>query len=257
MMDYRKAGVDIDKAAMAKRIIAAQARTTLPVSMLHEIGHFGGFFALPSEGPAKPVLVASTDGVGTKLLLANKLGRLQGVGADLVHHCINDILTCGAMPLFFLDYMAFGKLDIDKISTIAESLAEACRTHEVALIGGETAEMPDMYREADFDLAGTIVGWVDEDRILDKKRVVEGDLLLGLPSNGLHTNGYSLIRKIFAAEIESGELLRDDPKLGESLMDALLKPHRCYLPAMKPILNSDFLHAMAHITGGGLADNLR
>ncbi|MFH1010817.1 MAG: phosphoribosylformylglycinamidine cyclo-ligase [bacterium] len=257
MMDYRKAGVDIDKAATAKRIIAAHARTTFPPCVLQEIGHFGGFFPLPSEGPAKPVLVASTDGVGTKLLLANRLGRLEGVGADLVHHCINDILACGAAPLFFLDYMAFGRLEIEKVTVIAQSLAGACRAHGVALIGGETAEMPDMYRESDFDLAGTIVGWVDEGNILDRRRVVEGDVLLGLSSNGLHTNGYSLVRRIFATEIERGELLRADPKLGESLADALLRPHRCYLPSVKSLLGSDSLHAMAHITGGGLADNIR
>jgi phosphoribosylformylglycinamidine cyclo-ligase len=257
MVDYRQAGVDIEKAAAAKQIIAAHARTTFTSSVLREIGHFGGFFRLPKDGPAKPVLVASTDGVGTKLLLANRLGRLESVGEDLVHHCINDILTCGALPLFFLDYIAFGKLEIAKVEAIAGSLARACRTYGVALIGGETAEMPDLYRDSDFDLAGTIVGWVSEDGILDGSRVAEGDVLLGLTSSGLHTNGYSLARKVFAAEIESGKLNLRDPELDESLADALLKPHRCYLNIVKPFLGEGFLHAMAHITGGGITDNIR
>jgi phosphoribosylformylglycinamidine cyclo-ligase len=257
MVDYRQSGVDIDKAAAAKRLIAAHARTTHGASVLRDIGHFGGFFRLPPECPPRPILIASTDGVGTKLLLANRLGRLEGVGEDIVHHCINDILACGALPLFFLDYMAFGRLEVEKVNVIAESLARACRTHGLALIGGETAEMPDMYRESDFDLAGTIVGWVAEENILDGKRVVQGDVFLGLASNGLHTNGYSLVRKVFANEIKRDELSSLALETGESLADALLKPHRCYLESVKLLLGSDDLHAMAHITGGGLVENVR
>jgi len=257
MMDYRDAGVNLEEAAAARRAIARHARTTFTDSVLRDLGHFGGFFRLPKPGPSKPVLVASTDGVGTKLLLAGQLNRLEHVGEDLVHHCINDILTCGALPLFFLDYMAFGKLELAKAETIGASLARACRASGVALIGGETAEMPDLYRKSDFDLAGTIVGWVGEDHILDGSRVVPGDVLLGLPSNGLHTNGYSLARKVFAAEIEKRELTLADRELGEPVADALLRPHKCYLNVVRPLLARDGLHALAHITGGGIAGNLQ
>jgi phosphoribosylformylglycinamidine cyclo-ligase len=257
MMDYRRAGVNLEEAAAAKRAIASHARTTFTESVLRDVGHFGGFFRLPESGPSKPVLVASTDGVGTKLLLAGRLNRLEGIGEDLVHHCINDILTCGALPLSFLDYIAFGKLERGRAETIAASLARGCRAHGVALVGGETAEMPDLYQKSDFDLAGTIVGWVGEDDILDGSRVVAGDVLLGLASNGLHTNGYSLARKVFAVEIDKGELTRPDAALGESVADALLKPHTCYLNVIRPLLSEGFLHAMAHITGGGVVDNLQ
>lgn len=257
MIDYFSAGVNLEEAAAAKRAIAVHARTTFTDSVLRDLGHFSGFFRLPKDGPSKPVLIASSDGVGTKLLLAGRLNRLQGIGEDLVHHCINDILTCRALPLFFLDYMAFGKLKVEKVEAIAASLARACCTHGVALIGGETAEMPDLYRESDFDLAGTIVGWVGEDDILDGSRVIQGDVLLGLPSNGLHTNGYSLTRKIFAAEIENGELTHTDSACGESIADALLRSHRCYLNVVRPLLNKDSLHAMAHITGGGIIGNVQ
>ena len=251
-INYRKAGVDIDKGEAAAKAIAALAKTTFTPSVLRGLGHFGGFFRLPDSGPAKSVLVASTDGVGTKLILANKLNRLNGIGEDLVNHCINDILCCGAMPLFFLDYMAFGSLDVSKVETIAEGLARACRASGISLIGGETAEMPDLYRKSDFDLAGTIVGWVGEDAIIDGSRVETGDVLLGLASNGLHTNGYSMVRKIF----ETKELNQTDSVLGESTADALLKPHRSYLEFVRPFLQQDFLHAMAHITGGGLFGNI-
>jgi phosphoribosylformylglycinamidine cyclo-ligase len=255
-IDYRKAGVDIERGEAVAKVIAAFAKTTFASSVLRGLGHFGGFFRLPDTGPAKSVLVASTDGVGTKLLLANKLNRLSGIGEDLVNHCINDILCCGALPLFFLDYMAFGSLDVKKVEAIAEGLARACRTSGVSLIGGETAEMPDLYRESDFDLAGTIVGWVGENDIIDGSRVKAGDILLGLPSNGLHTNGYSLVRKIFAGQLETKELSQTDLVLGESAADALLKPHRSYLELVRPFLEQDFLHAMAHITGGGIIGNV-
>ncbi len=255
-INYHKAGVDIEKGGEAAKAIAALAKTTFTPSVLRGLGHFGGFFKLPATGPLKPVLVASTDGVGTKLILANKLNRLSGISEDLVNHCINDILACGALPLFFLDYMAFGSLDVKKVETIAEGLTRACRASGVSLIGGETAEMPDLYRKSDFDLAGTIVGWVGEDAIIDGSRVKAEDILLGLPSNGLHTNGYSLARKIFAGQFETKALSQTDSALGESTADALLKPHRSYLELVRQFLEQDFLHAMAHITGGGIIGNV-
>jgi phosphoribosylformylglycinamidine cyclo-ligase len=254
MTDYASSGVHFDEAAAAKRRIAMAARTTFGPRVLTDLGHFGGLFAL-SDSPQAEVLVASTDGVGTKLLLGVQLGLCGGLGRDLVHHCINDILMCGAVPLFFLDYMAFGRLDPDLAAELAESLTSACRDHGVALIGGETAEMPGLYAPGHFDLAGTIVGSVRRDHVLDGSRVREGDVLLGLPSNGLHTNGYSLARRVFAREISDGTLKSTRLSDGRSLSEALLEPHRCYLPALRPLLENPALRALAHITGGGLEEN--
>jgi phosphoribosylformylglycinamidine cyclo-ligase len=254
MTDYASSGVRLDEAAAAKKRIAAAARTTFGPRVLTDVGHFGGFFAL-GDGPESDVLVASTDGVGTKLLLGVQLGLCGGLGRDLVQHCINDILMCGALPLFFLDYMAFGRLDPDVATGLAESLAAACRDHGVALIGGETAEMPGLYAPGHFDLAGTIVGTVRRDRMLDGSRVREGDVLLGLASNGLHTNGFSLVRCIFAGEISDGSLKSLQLSDGRSLADALLEPHRCYLPSLRALLDNPALHALAHVTGGGLEEN--
>lgn len=253
MIDYEKSGVSLDRAAAAKKRIAAAARSTFNPRVLTDVGHFGGLFALSEASP--DVLVASADGVGTKLLLGVQLSRLRSLGHDLVHHCINDILMCGARPLFFLDYMAFGRLDPEVAATIAESLAAACRDHGVALIGGETAEMPDLYAPGHFDLAGTIVGHVRRDGIFDGSRVHLGDVLLGVASSGLHTNGYSLIRKVFAEDIASGQIektrLADERSLGEALME----PHRCYLNSLGSLLSEPWLHALSHITGGGLEEN--
>jgi phosphoribosylformylglycinamidine cyclo-ligase len=254
MTDYASSGVHLDEAAAAKKRIADAARSTFGPRVLADVGHFGGFFAL-GDGPEAEVLVASTDGVGTKLLLGVQLGSCGGLGRDLVHHCVNDILMCGALPLFFLDYMAFGRLDPDVAAGLAESLAAACRDHGVALIGGETAEMPGLYAPGHFDLAGTIVGTVRRDRVLDGSRVREGDVLLGLASNGLHTNGYSLVRRVFAGEISDGSLKSLQLSDGRSLADALLEPHRCYLPSLRALLENPALHALAHITGGGLEEN--
>jgi phosphoribosylformylglycinamidine cyclo-ligase len=254
MVDYASSGVHLDRAAEAKTLIASAAKTTFNRRVLAEVGHFGGFYAL-DDSPSGTVLVASTDGVGTKLLLAVQTGRLGGLGRDLVHHSINDILMCGARPMFFLDYMAFGRLEPQVAVTLAESLAVACRENGVALIGGETAEMPDLYEPGHFDLAGTIVGSVRRDRILDGQRVQAGDVLLGLPSNGLHTNGYSLVRRVFAAEIAAGGLERMRLSNGRSVADALMEPHRCYLRILDPLLEEPGLHALAHITGGGIEDN--
>lgn len=254
MTDYASSGVNLDRAAAAKTRIAAAARTTFGPQVLTDVGHFGGFFAL-TDGSVDNVLVASADGVGTKLLLGIRLGRITGLGRDLVQHCINDILMCGARPLFFLDYMAFGELDPEVAGQLAESLASACRDHGVALIGGETAEMPGLYEPGHFDLAGTIVGSVRRDRIFDGSKVKPGDALIGVASNGLHTNGYSLVRRIFEKEIADGGLEREHLADGASLADALMRPHRCYLPSVGSLLDDPAMHALSHITGGGIEDN--
>lgn len=254
MTNYATSGVNLEGAAAAKKRIAAAARTTFNSHVLTDVGHFGGFFAL-DEAPDGNVLVGSTDGVGTKLLLGVQVEMCGGLGRDLVHHCINDILMCGATPLFFLDYMAFGQLDPNRAAELAESLASACKEHSVALIGGETAEMPDLYAPRHFDLAGTIVGVVRRDRVLDGSRVCEGDMLLGLASNGPHTNGYSLVRRIFSKEILDGSLKTSSLSDGRSLAQALLQPHRCYLLSLRGLLNHPGLQALAHITGGGLEEN--
>jgi phosphoribosylformylglycinamidine cyclo-ligase len=254
MTDYEKAGVGFDRAAAAKARISTAARSTFGPRVLTDVGHFGGFFAL-DESPQGTVLVASTDGVGTKVLLGHQLGRLGDLGRDLVHHSINDILMCGATPLFFLDYMAFGRISPEIAGTLAESFAGACREHGVALLGGETAEMPDLYAPEHFDLAGTIVGIVRRDRMIDGTRVKPGDVLLGLASSGLHTNGYSLVRTVLAKEISTGQLDNLTLADGRSVADALLAPHRCYLPSLRQILDDPSLHALSHVTGGGLEEN--
>ncbi|MBI5059262.1 phosphoribosylformylglycinamidine cyclo-ligase [candidate division KSB1 bacterium] len=254
MESYLSAGVDLHRAQSAKARIAAAARTTFTPGVVSDVGHFGGCFAL-ADGPDADVLVASTDGVGTKLLLGVKLGMINGLGRDLVQHSVNDILMCGARPLFFLDYLAFGRMDPDTAATLAESLAAACRDHGLALIGGETAEMPGLYAPGDFDLAGTIVGRVRRDQMLDGRNVKAGDVLLGLAANGPHTNGYSLIRKVFADWIASGELQQYRLNDSRFLAAALMEPHRCYLPSLGKLIGHPELHALSHITGGGIVEN--
>jgi phosphoribosylformylglycinamidine cyclo-ligase len=254
MTDYAASGVDLEQATSAKTRIAAAARSTFTKYVLTDVGLFGGCFALGEETNSD-VLVASTDGVGTKLLLGVQLGLIDQLGRDLVHHCINDILMCGARPLFMLDYLAFGKLDADVAATVAESLAAACREHGVALIGGETAEMPGLYEPGHFDLAGTIVGIVQRNRIVDGKQVRLGDTLIGIASDGLHTNGFSLARRVLADEIRSGAVNTTVLSDGQSLAHALMKPHRCYLKPLGSQLDHYGLHAMSHITGGGIEDN--
>jgi phosphoribosylformylglycinamidine cyclo-ligase len=254
MESYSSAGVDLGRAHSAKARIAAAARSTFTPGVVSDVGHFGGCFAL-SDSPTGDVLVASTDGVGTKLLLGVKLGILNGLGRDLVQHSINDILMCGARPLFFLDYLAFGQIDPDAAAVLAESLAAACRDHGLALIGGETAEMPGLYAPGDFDLAGTIVGRVRRDQMLDGRQLRHGDILLGVASSGPHTNGYSLIRRVFADGVESGELHHHQMADGGSLAQALMQPHRCYLPSLGQLVGHPALHAMSHITGGGIVEN--
>ena len=247
---YATAGVDIDVAARAKALIGKQARSTLRPGVLSGLGAFGGLFEL--KGYQKPVLVSSTDGVGTKLKVAGALSRHNTIGIDLVNHCINDILTCGAEPLFFLDYIAMGKLVPEQVEAIAQGLAQACRDAGCALIGGETAEMPGLYTGKDYDLVGFIVGVVEKDKIITGESIAADDIIIGLPSSGLHTNGYSLARKIFGDSPSA--LNKRYPELGRTIGEELLEPHRCYYQQLKPFL--PLIKGMAHITGGGLIDNV-
>jgi len=217
---------------------------------LSGIGFFGGLFEF--KGFKQPVLVSSADGVGTKLKIASALAKHDTIGIDLVNHCVNDILTCGAEPLFFLDYIAMGKLVPEQVEAIVQGLAQACRDAGCALIGGETAEMPGLYTGEDYDLVGFIVGVVEKDRLLPAKTIAVGDTIIGLPSSGLHTNGYSLVRKIFGETKPALDAYY--PELGRTLGEALLEPHRCYYHQLKPLL--PMIKGMAHITGGGLIDNV-
>jgi len=252
-MRYRDAGVNIDAATRAKSRIKQLARRTFNPQVLREVGAFGGFFSLQSL-PHDAVLVSSVDGVGTKLKIAFALDRHSTVGADLVNHCVNDIAVHGAAPLFFLDYLATGKLRPEVVTEVVGGLARACRAVGCALVGGETAEMPGFYPEGEYDLAGTIVGWVRRSRIIDGERIRPGDVVLGLPSLGLHTNGYSLARKVLLEQ--QGIKLTDHlAELGQTLGDALLAPHRCYWPAVQPLIEKAWINGLVHITGGGLTDN--
>ncbi|GBD11758.1 Phosphoribosylformylglycinamidine cyclo-ligase [bacterium HR23] len=249
---YKSAGVDRDRASLAKERIRLLARTTFTPGVLGDIGFFGGFFQV--QGFRDPVLVAHTDGVGTKLKIAALLGRYEGVGQDVVNHCVNDIFTCGARPLFFLDYMAFGRLVPERVEAIVRGMAQACRSVGCALIGGETAEMPGVYQGDDFDLVGFIVGAVERDALLTGQGIRKGDVLLGVPSSGLHTNGYSLVRSVFRIDAQPSVLERYIPALGTTLGEALLIPHRPYYPLLVPLL--PYAKGMAHITGGGLIENV-
>ena len=254
-MDYKQSGVDIEAGNEVVRRIKSLARGTFTPGVLSEIGSFGGLFRLASSGMSDPVLVASADGVGTKLRLAFMTGIHRTIGADLVNHCVNDILVQGAEPLFFLDYLATGRLNPDVAVQVVEGLAGACRENACALLGGETAEMPGFYADGEYDLAGFIVGVVDRSRLIDGKHLGPGDVLIGVPSSGLHTNGYSLARRIV---FDVAHLRVDShvPDLGTTVGDALLVPHRSYLPVIRPLLESGLIKGMAHITGGGITDNL-
>lgn len=247
---YTEAGVNIELAAKAKSLISQHARSTYGPQVLSGVGFFGGLFEF--KGYKNPVLVSSVDGVGTKLKIASALGRHEGVGIDIVNHCVNDILTCGAEPLFFLDYIAMGKLRPEAIEAIARGLASACRDANCALIGGETAEMPGLYAGDDYDLVGFIIGVVEKEKIIMGKTIAAGDAIIGLPSSGLHTNGYSLVRRIFGETKPA--LNKRYPELGQTLGEALLEPHRSYLKQLKPLL--PMIKGLSHITGGGLIDNV-
>ncbi len=254
-MDYKSSGVDIDAGNETVRRIKQLAKATFTPGVLSEIGSFGGLFKLDTSTMSEPVLVSSADGVGTKLKVAFMANEHRTIGVDLVNHCVNDILVQGAVPLFFLDYLATGKLSPDVAEQIVQGLARACQDNGCALLGGETAEMPGFYHDGEYDVAGFIVGIVDRARLIDGKTIAAGDVLIGLPSSGLHTNGYSLARKIAFEELK---LTVDShvPDLGETVGQALLRPHRSYLPVIKPLLAKSLIKGLAHITGGGITDNL-
>ena len=252
---YASAGVDIDAANRATEKIKELARATFNARTLSEIGSFGGMFDGAFPAMRQPVLVASADGVGTKLKIAFATGIHHTIGRDLVNHCVNDILVQGARPLFFLDYIATGKLAPETVASIVEGIANGCRENGSVLLGGETAEMPGFYADGEYDVAGFIVGVVDRECVIDGHEITPGDVVLGLPSVGLHTNGYSLARKLFFAEAGcTPDTYLDD--LGETIGAALLKAHVSYLGALDGLLDSGKIKGLAHITGGGLLENI-
>jgi phosphoribosylformylglycinamidine cyclo-ligase len=254
-LDYRAAGVDIAAADDAKDRIKRLLAPGKAASVLSEIGSFGGVFQPDFSGMAEPVLVSSTDGVGTKIRIARDCGIHDTVGYDLVAHCVNDILVQGARPLFFLDYIALGKMDPARVESIVSGIARACREFACPLIGGETAEMPGTYAEDDYDLAGFIVGAMDKKNILPRPDVAPGDVLIGLPSLGLHTNGYSLARKVLFDRMGLG--VNDRPEgLPGTVGEALLAPHRSYFEALWPEIEQKRIKALVHITGGGFEGNI-
>ncbi len=256
---YADAGVDIERGDRAKQRIKTLAKRTFNKQVLSDIGGFGGLFGLDTTKYPQPVLVSSADGVGTKLKVAFELGIHHTVGADLVNHCVNDIAVQGATPLFFLDYLATGKLDPntgdEMIEKIVTGLSEACKANGCALIGGETAQMPGFYADGEYDLAGFIVGVVDKDRLITGSHIAPGDVLVGLPSTGLHTNGYSLARKLFfeVAKYRADEFVNP---IHEKAGAALMKTHRSYLSILKKLAAADLAVGFAHITGGGITENL-
>jgi len=254
-MDYKTSGVDIDAGNETVRRIRALAKSTFTGGVLSDIGSFGGLFRLDPTAWKDPILVSSADGVGTKLKVAFLTNQHRTIGVDLVNHCVNDILVQGARPLFFLDYLATGRLQPDIAEQVVEGLARACRDNGCALLGGETAEMPGFYADGEYDLAGFIVGAVDGATLIDGRSIAAGDVLIGLPSTGLHTNGYSLARRIVFERLA----LKPDarvPELGAAIGDVLLTPHRSYLHAVYPLVVKGAIKGMAHITGGGITENL-
>ena len=254
-ISYSDAGVDIDAATRATDRIKELARTTFNQRTLSDIGSFGGMFDGVFPDISQPVLVASADGVGTKLKIAFATGVHNTVGRDLVNHCVNDILVQGARPLFFLDYVATGKLSPEVVASVVEGVANGCRENGCVLLGGETAEMPGFYGEGEYDIAGFIVGVADRPKIIDGKSIVPGDVVLGLPSVGLHTNGYSLARKLFF-EVAGYEPQTHLPELGMTAGEALLQPHVSYLRSLEVLIDRGVIKGLAHITGGGLTDNI-
>ena len=257
---YRRAGVDIDKKYAAVTGATEAIRKTFTAGVMGDVGAFGGLFDLDKAGVTGSLLVASTDGVGTKVMVAAQScaegGTMASVGEDLVNHSINDILVQGAKPLFFLDYIAMSKMEPERVHQILAGLSKACLENGCALIGGETAEMPGVYRDGEVDVAGTIIGAVARDKLVDGSRIQEGDKLIGLPSSGLHTNGFSLARQVLFAD--SGFKLADKPQelAGKSVGEALLAVHKSYIKQCLPLVENDLLTGMAHITGGGLPDNV-
>ncbi len=252
-MTYRDAGVDIDKKMAAVGGIGGLVRSTFTPGVLHDLGSFGGMFSGAFPHMKEPVLVATNDGVGTKVRAGVRAGRVRGLGHDIVNHCVDDILVQGAEPLFFLDYFASSVLDPVVFEEVIAGVAEACRAAGAALLGGETAEMPGVYQPGEFDIVGCIVGVVERDSVWPKN-VREGDTLIGVRSAGLHTNGFSLVNSLI--ERDDLDLDKDPGSLGETLGDALLRPHHSYLPAIRALRTKVDIHALAHITGGGIQDNL-
>ena len=253
---YAAAGVDIDAQERGLARVKQLAKSTFTPGVLTEIGSFGGLFRPELTGMAEPVLVASADGVGTKLVVARMAGDYSSVGRDLVNHCVNDILVQGAEPLFFMDYLGAGVLEPEKMVELVAGVADGCRENGCALLGGETAEMPGFYQPGDYELVGFIVGLVDRPKVLDGSRVKAGDVLVGLPSSGLHTNGYSLARKVIFEKAGLGIADKAPWDRKRKVGESLLEPHVSYLKAIRPLLGNAALHGMAHITGGGITDNL-
>lgn len=249
---YKSSGVDIKVGENTVGRFKDYVKSTFNSNVLTDIGHFGGMFRFDSDKYKEPVLVSSVDGVGTKLKVAIELGIHNTIGQDLVNHCVNDIAVCGAEPLFFLDYMAFGKLDEDTASEIVKGFSIACKENDCALIGGETAEMPGVYKERDYDLSGTIVGVVDKENILDGRNIQSGDLLIGFLSNGLHTNGYSLARKVL---LEKYSLNDHIELINKSLGEELLRVHKSYLKLIRELKTNVNVKGFSHITGGGIIGN--
>jgi phosphoribosylformylglycinamidine cyclo-ligase len=249
---YEAAGVNLDAAQSVKERIKAIVSPSHGPEVLSGVGGFGAMYDI--SGYKDPVLVSSTDGVGTKLMLAAMMDKYDGIGEDLVNACVNDIIVCGARPLFFLDYIAVAKLEPGLVEALLEGMVRACREVDCALIGGETAQMPGIYAEGDFDLVGFVVGVVEREEVLNPSTIAEGDLLVGIPSNGLHTNGYSLVRHALGLDVDTSPLKEHHAELGETLGEALLRPHRSYYQAMRPAL--PLVKGVAHITGGGLIENV-
>ena len=254
MTTYKEAGVDIDAGTEAVSRIKKHVRSTFGENVLTDLGGFGGCFQFHQDNYKEPVLVSSADGVGTKLKLAFLTNRHDTIGQCLVNHCTNDILAVGARPLFFLDYFAAGKLDIDVFEEVISGLSKACKENDCALIGGETAEMPDFYQPGDYDISGTIIGVAEKGEMMPNRRVNSGDILVGLPSTGLHTNGYSLARKVLLDHYDCSDFVES---LGITIGEALLAIHKSYLPAMDGILHENWLVGISHITGGGIVENTK
>jgi phosphoribosylformylglycinamidine cyclo-ligase len=254
-LSYADAGVNIPVWNKARKRIGKLVESTFNKNVVGKFGHFGGMFSLAAlKSYKKPILVSSVDGVGTKLAIAAETGIHNTVGMDIVNHCINDILVLGAKPLYFLDYIATGKLDPDVFVKILDGLTRACKAADCVLIGGETAEMPGMYRAGEYDIAGTIVGVVDEKDVIDGSKIRKGDVLIGLRSNGLHTNGYSLARKI-VKDVAKKSYFDKFPETGRTLGEELLRPHRPYSPVLD-LMKKGLIRGCAHITGGGFTDNV-
>ncbi len=249
---YKSSGVDIIAGENTVSRIKDHVRSTFNSNVLTDIGHFGGMFKFDPDEYKEPVLVSSVDGVGTKLKVAIEFGKHDTIGQDLVNHCVNDIAVCGAEPLFFLDYMAFGKLDEDIASEIVKGFSIACKENDCALIGGETAEMPGVYKESDYDLSGTIVGVVEKENILDGSNIQPGDLLIGFLSNGLHTNGYSLARKVLLEKYDLDDYIT---LINKTLGEELLRVHKSYLKLIRELKTNVNVKGFSHITGGGIIGN--